>query len=388
MRAPNRSLHIVQVGFDDTLFMPNAPSDTLARQLRYGRELDRRCPGSRMSVVMLTNSAAAQRFERENVTFVPVVASRLRRPIGLYRQLSTLHREQPLDVISTQTIHLEAWTALWFARRHGANVIGQVHYDLFSPIAQRDVLGQGLRGRAYYLISLWMLRHMFAVRVVGRRVREQLLAKGLHRNVCVIPVPVTMGPCTAADPAPAPNNCVLFVGRLDFPKNVEEWLTIAQRLAAQAPDAVFEIVGDGPLRETLESQAHQLGLAPRVHFAGTVPYDRLPDIYRTAKVFLLTSRYEGFGRVVAEACLNGVPVVATRITGVEDIVDDGETGFLHAAGDVEGMAKSALRLLRDDSLRQTMGQLGRERVRARFDPDRLTREWVDLLVSAAEGTTS
>lgn len=388
MRTSNGPLHIVQVGFDDTLFIPNAPSDTLARQLKYGRELARRCPGSRMSIIVLTSLATAQRFEQENVTIVPVIARRLQRPIALYQQLLALYREQPLGAIATQTIHMEAWTALLFGKRHGVNVIGQVHYDLFSPIAQHDVLGRGLRGRVYYTINLWMLRRLFAMRVVGQRVREQLLAKGLHRNVYVIPVPVTMGSDMNANYSPASDDRVLFVGRLAFVKNIEEWLKVAQRVAEQDTSVFFEIVGDGPLRDTLASQARQLGLEHRVRFAGAAPYDRLSDIYRSAKVFLLTSRYEGFGRVVAEAYLNGVPVVATRITGVEDIIDDGETGFLHTPGDVAGMAESVLRLLRDDSLRQTMGQLGRERVRARFDTDRLTREWVDLLISAAQGIQS
>jgi glycosyltransferase involved in cell wall biosynthesis len=383
-KAQRRPLHIVQVGFDDTLFMSNAPSDTLNRQLNYGRELDRQCSGSRLSVVMLTTRASARRFERENVAFIPVIASRLRRLPALYVQLAALHRALPVDVISTQTIHSEAWVALLFGQRHGVNVVGQIHYDLFSPAAQRDVLGHGLYGKLYYTLSLWAMRRMFAVRVVGQRVQKQLLAAGLHRNVHTVPVPVTMDTSAIVDYPSTPARRVLFVGRLVPVKNIEEWLQVAQQVAARDADVTFEIVGEGPLRETLETQAKELGLDSRVYFAGAVVYDQLPKIYRSAQVFLLTSKYEGFGRVVVEAYLNGVPVVATRITGVEDIVQDGQTGFLHPPGDVAGMAASVLRLLDDDALRQQMGRKGHDLVCAHFDPQRLSREWVSLLISAAK----
>jgi glycosyltransferase involved in cell wall biosynthesis len=376
-------LHIVQVGYDNTVFLSTAPSDTLNRQLNYGRELACQRPGSRMSVILLTTLASARQFERENVVFIPVIASRLQRLPKLYSQLSALHRAQPLDVIATQTIHSEAWVAVLFGKLHGVDIVGQIHYDLFSPVAQRDVLGHGLYGRLYHALSLWMLRHMFAVRVVGRRIQERLLAAGLHHNVHVVPVPVTMDVGTATSHLPAPAHRVLFVGRLVFAKNLGEWLQVVQQVAARDTDVTFEIVGEGPLRNTLETETKRLGLDRRVHFTGAIAYDRLPRIYRSAKVFLLTSRYEGFGRVVVEAYLNGVPVVATRIAGVEDVVEDGQTGFLHPPGDVTGMANSVLRLLHDDSLRRQMGQRGRDLVRARFDPQRLSREWVSLLISAA-----
>jgi len=228
-----------------------------------------------------------------------------------------------------------------------------------------------------------MLRRMFAVRVVGKRIRERLLDAGLHRNVHVLPVPVTMDASRTVDHPLAPTHKVLFVGWLVSAKNIEEWLHVAEQVAAHDTEVTFEIVGEGPLRETLEAETKQLSLDRRVHFAGAVAYDQLPQIYRSSKVFLLTSKYEGFGRVVMEAYLNGVPVVAPRITGVEDIVEDGQTGFLHPPDDVAGMAASVLRLLHDEPLRQQMAQRGRDLVRARFDPERLSREWVSLLISAA-----
>lgn len=379
------SLHIVQVGFDDTLFVADAPSDTMNRQLEYGRELERQRPGSRMTVVALTTLASARRYERENVVILPVIASRLTRLPALYFQLSMLHREWPLDVISPQTVHLEALAALLFGMVHGVNVVGQIHYDLFSPIAQQEVLGGGVRGRLHMALTRWMLPRMVAVRVVGQGVQRQLLATGLHNHVSVIPVPVTMNPSTAgADLAPVVAHKVLFVGWLVAAKNIREWLLVAQRVAAVDENVSFEIVGEGPLRAELQREVERLGLDGRVYFRGAVAYTQLPQVYRSAKVFLLTSKHEGFGRVVVEAYLHQVPTVATRVTGIEDIVDDGQTGFLHPPGDVAGLTDSVLRLLHNDSLREEMGQRGNVLVRARFDPERLSSQWINLLVSSAE----
>lgn len=379
-----RALHLVQIGHDDSVFVENAPSDTRRRQIEYGEELERQRPGSRMSVLIFTADSTARRFENANVVFIPIPRRGL---TALFARLNALHRECPIDVIATQTIHAEAWLALLFGALNDVNVVGQIHYDIFSAAARQEVLGGGIFGGLKYALSLRLMRRMVAVRVVGQRIRERILAEGLHANVYVLPVPVTMVVRENAEERITPAPRVLFVGRLIAAKNLYLWLQVARRVAEQDATVTFEIVGDGELRHELEAEANRLGIAARVRFAGALTYDQLPEVYRAARVFLLTSRYEGFGRVVAEAYLNGVPVVAPRITGVEDIVADGQTGFLHDSADGEGMAASVLRLLHDDQLRAQMGQAGRTLVRVRFDPQRLAREWVALLVSAARTPT-
>src|SRR6185369_12475366 len=126
--ATPRPIHIVQIGFDDTVFQANAPSDTLRRQVNYARELARRRPGSRMTVIMLTGNSSAQSIEQEALQIVPLIGSRVTRWPKLYRLLQQLHAARPIDVIATQTINTEAWVTLWFGARHGSRVIGQIHF--------------------------------------------------------------------------------------------------------------------------------------------------------------------------------------------------------------------------------------------------------------------
>lgn len=383
MMSPHtwRPQHIVQVGYDDSVFRADAPSDTTVRQLLYGRVLQEIRPGSRLSLLTFTANADAKRFERENVVFIPVLTPRCRDRGRLYGALTALHRERPIDVVATQTIYEDAWIAKLFGKRYRIPTVEQVHFDIFSDEAIRAEMGGGIFGRARAALGLRLMRRSHAVRVVSRALEDGIRKRNLHWNVRNIPVPVTMD---AAEGAGAGRR-VMFVGRLVAAKNVGDWMRVAAKVAAADGEAEFVVAGDGPLREEMESLANQMGIADRVRFAGAVPYDKLREMYRESAALLLTSRYEGFGRVVVEAALNGAPTVAARVAGTEDTIADGVTGFLHAQGDVDGMAASAVKLLKDNALRKRMGEAARDMMRERFAPERLAREWMGLLAETGLG---
>jgi glycosyltransferase involved in cell wall biosynthesis len=176
---------------------------------------------------------------------------------------------------------------------------------------------------------------------------------------------------------------VLFVGRLCAAKNLRFWLDVARRVAAEDPGIRFDIAGDGELRAALAGEAERRGLAGRLEFHGFVPHEQLGALYSRASAFLLTSHSEGLGRVLLEALAHEVPVVAPRITGPEDVVVDGRSGYLVEPRDEGMFAGRILALLRDPALGRRLGAWGGADVRARFDPARLARRWVDLLVAHA-----
>ncbi len=375
-------VHILQISYDDSVFDPAAPSDTRARQADYARRLAAQRPGSTMTLVVVTRRAGLRPLTADGVTWRPVTGWGPVRWLWVLRVLWRLARTAQPCVIAAQTLFGDAWVALICKWLTGARVIGQVHFDLFSPIAQRDQLGGGWRGRLRLRLALAALRHLDAVRVVGRRLQQQLQAHPGCPPVQVIPVPVTL----AAPPAAAPaGERVLFVGRLAPEKNLTAWLAVAQAVAAQTPTAEFEWAGDGALAGELLAEAEARGLRSRLHWAGAVAYDQLPAVYARAAVFLLTSHYEGFGRVLVEAARYGLPAVAPRMAGVEDIIVDGETGYLHAPGDLTGMAASVARLLRNPAERARLGAAALQRAAAHFAPDHLADQWVALWIATAEG---
>ncbi len=140
-----------------------------------------------------------------------------------------------------------------------------------------------------------------------------------------------------------------------------DFVETARRVRAEVPAARFVMVGDGELRAQVERAAAG-SLGGDMILAGW--RREIPDLMRAFDVFLLTSRWEGLPKVVPQALLSGVPVVATAVDGTSEIVDDGVDGFLAPAGDVDALARRVSALLS-----------GRARLNPLFKRDRLVREF-------------
>jgi glycosyltransferase involved in cell wall biosynthesis len=382
-------VHIAQISYDDSVFEKHAACDTYQRWQSYARKLHRQRPHSLMTAFIFTHKHDARTITDPMVRFVPIHGVGLRKWCCLRRELLRAHHHLPIDVVTTQTIAEDAWLALAFARGRATRVVGQIHYDLFSPVARRLVFGRGLRGRLRYYASLRFLRYLDGLRVVSRATQRRLKQRGVAVPISVIPVPITIAvePCAEAnvgdDERYASPPKVLFVGRLVAEKNLSNWLKVAHGVCQIMPEVIFEIIGDGPQRRSLEQLRDSLGLADHVTFRGAIPHNELSQFYQSAHVFLFASHCEGFGRVVAEASWHALPVVVPGIAGVEDIVDDGITGFVHEPHDLKAMAQSVVTLLMDRNLCQRMGVAGRELVRSRFNPDLLTEQWINCLLSTS-----
>lgn len=126
-------------------------------------------------------------------------------------------------------------------------------------------------------------------------------------------------------------------------KAPHDFVEVARRVAAEVPNAWFVMVGDGELRPEVERALAKASLDVRFRMTGW--RREIPDLLRAFDVFLLTSRWEGLPKVVPQALISGVPVVATAVDGTREIVDDGKDGFLCPPGDVEGLATRILSVL-------------------------------------------
>ncbi|MDE0186690.1 MAG: glycosyltransferase family 4 protein [Candidatus Poribacteria bacterium] len=149
---------------------------------------------------------------------------------------------------------------------------------------------------------------------------------------------------------------ILTVGRLIPRKDVQLLIRALPQLIQNATrDFEVEIVGDGPCRSNLVKLAEELRVSHKVRFAGSVPYSELPEKYQSADIFALCSLAEGMPLVVLEAMGSGLPVVASRVQGVEDVVKVGINGCLFNAGDVDALARQLASLIDDDESRRKMG---------------------------------
>ena len=155
---------------------------------------------------------------------------------------------------------------------------------------------------------------------------------------------------------------VISVGRLALPKDFSTLITAFGLIAVD--DARLTIVGDGPLRRRLEAEIADRSLEQQVEFIGEVA-DVGPYLAR-ADVFVLSSHSEGMPLSVLEAMAAGLPVVASDVGGLHEIVDEGKTGFVVPAGSPAELAVRLAELVGDSDLRDRFGHAGRELVRTRF----------------------
>jgi glycosyltransferase involved in cell wall biosynthesis len=159
------------------------------------------------------------------------------------------------------------------------------------------------------------------------------------------------------------------VARLYHQKGHDLFLRAAARIAAENPEVVFLLVGDGILRESLQQMARELGIHDRVVFAGRVAPSEVPVHMRAMDVIVHTSIREGIARVIPQAYAVGTPVVALDLDGAPEVIEHGRTGFLIKPGADDSVAAAVGTLLRSRPLRQEMGQRGRAVVLQKFPVD-------------------
>ena len=184
-------------------------------------------------------------------------------------------------------------------------------------------------------------------------------------------------PAEAGIPGGVP--LVLAVGRLIEQKDHGTMLRAFARVREEHPETRLAILGSGPLEAETRTLAASLGISDAVALPGRT---EIRDWLDRADVFVHTSRWEGFGIVLLEAMLVGLPIVATSVSAVPEVVADGKTGALVDAGDVAGVARELSRLLGDEELRRQLGEAGRERARSEFSVTRMTEQTLDVYRAA------
>ncbi len=272
-------------------------------------------------------------------------------------------RAEAPDLIHTHMVHADAYGSL-AAHVLRTPFVSTRHND------DRYLLGP------FRYVDRGLMHGVRKIVAISDAVRTFHVAAGLpagkietiHYGLDDVPAaPSELTPDALGVPAEAP--LVLAIGRLIAQKDHATLLEAFARVAAERQDARLAILGWGPLEQQTVAHARRLGLAERVLVPGRVePRDWLAR----ADVFAHTSRWEGFGIVLLEAMLASLPIVATRVSAVPEIVVDGETGLLADPGDATAIADHLLGLLDDPGRRRTLGERGLARARSEFSVARMT----------------
>jgi glycosyltransferase involved in cell wall biosynthesis len=175
---------------------------------------------------------------------------------------------------------------------------------------------------------------------------------------------------------------VLAVAGIRHVKGIDVLVEAAARVVAAVPDVRFVVAGDGPDRSKAEAQARALGVDRAFEFLGH--RDDVPALMAEADVFVLPSRSEAFPNALLEAMAAGLPVVASRVGGVVELVEHGHTGLIVAPDDPDALAGSLIQLLRESARAAAIGAAARESVRARYSVDRMVQQFEALYIAELE----
>ena len=350
----------------------------------------------------------------DQTTFEPWICS-IRTPKASDAELRSLGAPVfSLGVDSPYNVMLGAWRLRRFVREHNADLI---HMSLFgseitpflgallgrTPLLATVnttmdpyVVGRASRSRK----TQWTLRAARCVQSLLARLTSthfvalsesvakstKTFLRASDSNVTVVNIGLDMAECSPVVSGGRPLREQLGIGdrapvlinvaRLSHAKDQEQAILAMPKVAARYPEALLLVVGDGPLRQHLESMAERVGMERHVMFLGR--RNDVLELLQMSDVFVFTSRYEGQPHAVIEAMAAGRPVVSYDIPATAELVEHGRSGFLVAERDPGSFANAVIEVLDDPEMAHRMGQRGREVVLARFDIAKNTRRLEDV----------
>jgi glycosyltransferase involved in cell wall biosynthesis/SAM-dependent methyltransferase len=379
--------HICQISKECTLLNENKMSEPYLRQCDYLSTLKEKVgQDAIMTIVILTNNIKPKVIIDGDLHIVAIPASFWVRFIGVFFTLRKIHKTSPINVLTSQVPIDEGWVTLLFGKIFRIPVIAQVHFDIFDKEAIKQILGEGLRGKIRFFLFKKTVKFHHKIRVVGSRITKNLLeqcsCKPDQIQLLPVMVPLLNKPTKFIGINKTDSSFrILYVGRLVAQKNLFFLLKIAAHSIKKDKSLLFDIVGSGPLKKDLEVECNRLEIQNNVIFHGEIPNADLPNFYQNADIFILTSHYEGFGRVVVEAGAYRLPVLSTRITGPEDIIEDRYNGYLLEINDRKGFVEKIFFLKNNPEERIAMGLNNYNRINERYSPIVLKEKWVDLLLN-------
>lgn len=318
----------------------------------------------------------AELLREADIELIEIPGRRLLDPFQLYR-LHRLLRERRIEILHCHDPKADVYGALLQLFNPRLKLVSTLHtWHL-----------QSWRSRLYIFLDFWALRCFHRRIAVSQDTRQQALAGGLKEVLLMLNGVDTefwtAGPRVERRPG-APLT-IGFVGRLSREKGVRDLVRIARAVLDRYPDCEFLLAGEGPERAPAEQLAQQLGVAQQVRFLGQLAKGDLYDLYQRLDLLLMPSYSEGVPITMLEAMAMGVPVVATRAGGIDEVLTDGETALLTAVGDNEGLARRIVELIEAPARAAELSRRARELVRTGYAVTERVRQLEGLYLELRGG---
>lgn len=290
--------------------------------------------------------------------------NRLKFLFKLYRFASKLIKTDNYEVISVQDPFELAAVAWLVARKFGLGLVMEEHGDFFSNHFWRD---ENSINFLRYHLGLFLIKRADSIRTASWRIKRTLTQRFGIDPEKVVAVPIyteikeRWGTLSYSNLKDRYDGKFVFLtlGRMAKQKNLPLLLAAYKEVAARN-DTMLVIVGDGPEKDYLKKLAHDLGLGYKADFN-----DWTEDVYpwyEAADCYILSSNYEGWGRVIVEATVSGLPIIMTDVGCAGDLIKDGVSGVVVPIGDRQALTAGMLKVMSDEIFRKKISAEARQAV--------------------------
>jgi len=281
--------------------------------------------------------------------------------IPVYPGLNFIVQKLKLDIIHAHSPFIMGRLGLHFARKYNIPLLLTYHsrYDQYVHYVP---LAQDLAREVTIKFSSSFCNHCDHIIVPSPDIKEIIADFEVRRPISVVPTGIPLHKFDEGDSGwlrehydiPEKNKILLFVGRLTKEKNLPFLIKAFAQVKKTMPDTTLVLTAQGPIEGELKRLSSRLGLNDQdIIFTGAYPFDTLVNVYYSADLFVFSSLSETQGLVLTEAMAAGLPVVAVRASGVQDMVDDGVDGILTSA-DIPEFSAAICRVLGDQELYQNL----------------------------------
>ena len=308
--------------------------------------------------------------------------------LALATKMATVARAEKLDLLHVHYAIPHSISAI-LARES----IKQKRYvPVITTLHGTDITLVGA-DRSYLPITRYGLQQSDGVTAVSKFLKQATIETFDFDDVEVIPNFIC--PChykrqpdspLRSELAPNGERLLVHVSNFRAVKRPVDCVEILARVRKTGLNARLVMVGDGPERSAVAYRSEQLDVKEEVIFVGKQA--NIADYLGVADVFLLPSELESFGLAALEAQACEVPVIATRIGGIPEVVSEGETGYLSDVSDVEKMSEDTIKLLKDEDLRRAFGEKGRELAVQRYGSDKIIPQYISFYERVLAKTVS
>lgn len=389
-------LRVISIGLDQTIALSDPElgdrGDARRRQEEYASLV-----ANYTAVVKTPRSRAYRevRWDGRHAIIPTLSPTSMLFPADAYRIARAAYGETGADLVVTQDPFSTGLVGYLLKRRFGIPLCVQVHSDNIGSVWW---LRESPRNRLLEPLGRWIVRRADSIQVVSRLIADRLAKAGVQRDRMwnlMSGAGIDTAQFMNADGTELRqrllrdryDRLVLFVGRMVWVKDLPTLLEAAAIVASRRPRTLFVLVGDGEERPRVATLLRERGLEDNVLLAGGVGPRDAPGYYAACDLFVMTSVYEGKARSLAEAACAGKPIVSTAVSGADEVVRDGETGFLVPVRDLAALADRVLSLLADDERARAMGRRGQELVSQAWERRRnlayMSEMWLKTVTDGA-----